>query len=276
MNPGDAPVRHYTPQHRIVSWISRNVFDHVTYTVRRGLLKGMKRRGGLAWLPEFGDGGLTAEHRFLLDLDLAGKVVYDIGAFEGLLTLFFARRAAHVVAFEPNPRNYGRVLENLRVNGLGNVTVRNFGLAAEETTATMIWDPSMAGGSTLVGSGMDRGIATLAEARREKIRLTTLDADVRAADLPLPDFIKIDVEGYELPVLQGGRELLERCHPELYLEIHGETMNEKRRNACAIVEFVLARGYTSIRHIESGSEITAANAGTAARGHLYCRVVHAA
>lgn len=47
----------------------------------------------------------TPEERFWHDLDLRGKTVYDIGAFHGLLTLFFAVRAKSVVSFEPNGRN---------------------------------------------------------------------------------------------------------------------------------------------------------------------------
>ena len=47
----DLPFRHYTLKHRLVSWISIRLFDNVTYTVHRGLLKGMKRKAGLGWVP---------------------------------------------------------------------------------------------------------------------------------------------------------------------------------------------------------------------------------
>lgn len=47
----------------------------------------------------------TPEERFWHDLDLRGKTVYDIGAFHGSLTLFFAVRAKSVVSFEPNSRD---------------------------------------------------------------------------------------------------------------------------------------------------------------------------
>ena len=93
-NPDDTPFRHYTLKHRIVAWISQNLFDHLTYTVRHGLIKGMKRKGGLAWLPESLAGSThTPEQSFWMNQDFRDLVVYDIGAFQGLLTLFFARRA---------------------------------------------------------------------------------------------------------------------------------------------------------------------------------------
>jgi hypothetical protein len=48
----DRPFQHYNMKHRVISWVSRTLFDRHTYTVRHGLLRGMKRKGGLGWLPE--------------------------------------------------------------------------------------------------------------------------------------------------------------------------------------------------------------------------------
>src|SRR2546430_17325018 len=120
------PFLHYSLKQRMVSWISRTLFDDLTYTVRHGLLKGMKRRGGLSWIPNIG--GFfkeTPEHRFFCSLHVQSKVVFDVGAFEGLITLFFARNAQHVVCYEPNPRNFARLCKNLELNRIQNVTVRN-------------------------------------------------------------------------------------------------------------------------------------------------------
>src|SRR5580704_10090805 len=90
---------HFTWKHRMIAAVSLRT--NFTYTVRHGLAAGMKRRGGLWFLP-FG-GAETEEERFLRQLDLSGKVVYDIGAFEGILSMFFSRRAKQVVAYEPTP-----------------------------------------------------------------------------------------------------------------------------------------------------------------------------
>src|ERR1700738_2048581 len=225
------PFRHYSLKHQIVSWISRILFDNLTYTVRRGMLKGMKRKGGLSWIPGIlGFAKETPEDRFFSRLNVAGKVVFDVGAFEGLVTLFFARNAQHVVSYEPNPRNYTRLCRNLALNSIKNVTVRKFGLGAKRSSAVMVWDPRMAGGATVASTGMSAAIRREIGARNDEIQVTTLDQDLSEARLPEPDLIKVDVEGCELQVLQGARRLLQSRHPELYLEIHGETMNEKRAN----------------------------------------------
>jgi FkbM family methyltransferase len=264
----DQPFQHYTLKHVIVSWISRNLFDHLTYTVRHGLLKGMKRKGGLAWIPRLSDSSETPEQHFLAALDISGKIVFDVGGFEGLLTLFMARSARHVVCYEPNSRNHARLCENLELNQVRNVTVRKYGLGARLSISTMTADPGMAGGATLLPS-ISRTIEHRSDVRREDIQVKTLDEDIAEAHLPNPDFIKVDVEGYELQVLQGARQLLANKRPALYLEMHGETINEKRANVRAIVEFLQSVGYRDILHIESGQQITATTSEIGARGHLY-------
>jgi FkbM family methyltransferase len=266
----DKPFRHRSRKDRAVSWISQTFFDGLTYTVRHGPLKGMRRRGGLGWLPEQLAGGKeSAEHLFLQRLDLAGKVVFDVGAFHGLLTLFFARRARQVVCYEPNPANHQRLIENLRLNHIDNVTVRNLGLGAVSCSAEMVWSPAMPGAATVAATSMSKSIRSQATAEHGDIRITTLDMELSETALPSPDFIKIDVEGYELPVLEGARQLLEARHPKLYLEIHGETMNDKRRNAKAVIEHLDACGYASILHVESGQLVSPNHSEAAAQGHLY-------
>jgi hypothetical protein len=80
-------------------------------------LGGHEAEGGLGRIPAaFSRDIDTAEQQFWRSLDLSGITVYDIGAFQGLLTLFFASRAKRVVCFEPNTQNYKRLMENLVLN----------------------------------------------------------------------------------------------------------------------------------------------------------------
>ena len=242
---------------RIISFISKNLFDGLTYTVRNGLNKGLRRRGGLGWIPYERS---APEALFWKSLDCTGKVVYDVGAFHGLLTIYFARTAKLVVAFEPNSRNRQRLNENVRLNSFSNVLVRPYGLSSRAARAEMHFDSLVPGRASLdseIASGTDH----------ETIELRTMDEE---EGLEAPDLIKVDVEGFELEVLKGGAHTLER-RPTLFLEMHGAGLEDKRRRVCAIVDYLWDLGYRNIFHVETGSQINPENATTAHQGHLYAR-----
>ena len=259
----DLPFHHYTLRHRATAWISRNLFDRCSYTVRHGLIRGMKRKGGLGWLPAWLSRGVeTQEEIFWRGLPLEGLVIYDVGAFHGILTLFFATRGARVIAYEPNDPNHARLIENINLNRLTNVQVRKFGVGAALGVGTLHYNPEMAGGGTL----NTNGIATMSQS----VPITTLDHDIAAASLPAPDLIKIDIEGWELEALEGMRATLDARHPALFLEMHGDTLREKKSKASAIVAFLRSAGYTDIVHVETGFRIAPGNETAAAEGHLYC------
>ena len=259
----DLPFEHYSHSHRAIAWISRCLFDRFTYTVRHGLIRGMKRRGGLGWTPKsISRGAQTKEEMFWRDLPLGGKVVYDVGAFHGILTLFFASRGARVIAYEPNEGNHTRLIENVFLNQLANVQVRKLGVGAHPGVGLLYFTAAMAGG----GSLDPRALAPLSQ----PVEITTLDDDIAAAALPPPDLIKIDVEGWELEALQGARATLYAHRPALFLEMHGETMGEKKRKVREIVAFFIDAGYRDIQHVETGAAIKRGNAAQAAEGHLYC------
>jgi FkbM family methyltransferase len=268
----DLPFRHYTFKHRLIAWISSHLFDRVTYTVRQGLLKGMKRKGGLGWVPAvFSRGALSAEHRFWSGLDLHGMTVYDVGAFQGLLTLLFASRAKAVVCFEPNTRNHARLTENLRLNRLTNVQVRKTGVGSRCETRKMVGNPLMPGGSSVDAKLVEEMLRAGEQTVAEEISIVTLDEEIPRAGLAPPDFIKIDIEGWEIEALRGARRTLETYKPALFLEMHGETIREKKRKVAEIVAFLSEINYRSIRHIETGLAITPENSAQAMEGHLYCQ-----
>lgn len=263
---------HYSLRHRLTAAVSQGLFRDVEYTVRHGLIKGMRRKGGLGWLPEWfpGAGAKTPETLFWESLDLRGKVVWDVGAFEGLLTLFFARQASHVVAWEPNPATRQRLEENLALNGITNVTVRPVGIGREAGTLTLVEDPLMPGGASADAALRSQILDTVRESRSAQIEIVTLDSEYTARDMPLPDFVKIDVEGMELPVLEGARTLLSEHNPSLLIEMHGPTEQAKLENAIAVLRLLGSLGYERIMHLESRMVVKADEEGAnkAKRGHL--------
>jgi FkbM family methyltransferase len=150
--------------------------------------------------------------------------------------------------------------ENVRLNSFSNVIVRPYGLASKASKAQMTFDPLVPGTASL-----DTGIAQGGD--HETIELRTLDDE---QGLRPPDFVKIDVEGFELEVLKGAGRTLER-KPDLFLEMHGADPADKARRVAAIVDYLWAAGYRNILHVETEQAITPENAAVAAQGHLYAR-----
>ena len=251
----------------LVAFVSQRLFGNYTYTIRHGLATGMRRKGGLGFWPV--NSGETAETEFLRKLPLAGKVVYDVGAFEGLITLFFARKAKQVFSWEPNPRNYARATTNVRLNNLTNVQILNRGISNVPGTIDLLYDPLMPGAGSGDAAIKDQIGGSVKSAQRISIPVCRLDDEVAQNSLPLPDLVKIDIEGMELQALQGMHALLMDHRPELYIEMHGATAKEKVENAQAVTSFLEERDYR-MYDVENADYITRATLGDRRPGHLYC------
>ena len=256
----------------IVATIQPLVANHV-YTVRHGLARGLRRRGGLGFLRPAG--ALSPEEAFLEQLDLEGQVVYDVGGYEGVMTLFFARRvgrSGQVLTFEPNPRNLQRIVENVRLNGFENVTVHPIALGRAPGVASLVFPTD----EPARGSIRDDIQEQIWREQGAAVEVAAIDVPVDAIDhqiecgAPVPHFVKLDVEGVEYGVLEGMAQLLSRHHPRLYIEVHGATVAKKLENATAIIERLWQNDY-HIHHVESGLAIrTAPQIPSAMEGHLSC------
>ncbi len=230
------------------------------FVQRSGLARGLKRRGGFSFLPF--RNALTPEQRFLENLNLTHKTVYDIGAYIGLLTIFFARKvgaAGNVIAFEPNPENYAALLDHLNLNGFKHVKAIPLGLGSRsETRAFVIEHPAR---GTFQVERQKRAMARK-KVRSLHLRLDTLDHQIALHNLPAPNFVKMDVEGYELDVLQGMTETIGKHKPDLFIELHGVREH-------AVVDFLLNQNYT-VYQVEDGIFIGRKD-DERVHGHLYAR-----
>ena len=260
---------HFSAKHRIVARVSR-LMDNVVYTQRRGIIRGMRRRGGLGFVPEFLLPENTREEAFLRKLDIRDQVVYDIGAFQGLTTMWFSQTARQVITYEPNPNSYARVQENLRLNRIANVTLRPVAAGAQPGKLQLTVDPLMPGAASAAPGLSGQMRSSPSTYQTIEVSVVRIDDDILDSDLPQPDFIKIDIEGFELMALRGMADTLRKARPRVYMEMHGATPQEKSKNVAEIVRFMQGVDYGEILHVESGDSITFENATRAAQGHLFC------
>lgn len=241
------------------------------YTARRGLAKGLKRMGGLGFIPQIIRP--TAEERFLIDLDLSGETIYDVGAAYGIFTLFFAksvRENGKVFAFEPNPRLCGYLTKNIKLNRFENVEVLQIALG-KKTKREMLAFTSREFGIGSLESHEKARILSLKGAQTAEVRVDTIDHLIATGKLHRPDFVKIDVQGLELDVLVGMNVTIQEYKPKIYVEVHSiPHVDWKTENTVRILEFLSARGY-SMYHVESGRMLSPADARIVnADQHLYC------
>lgn len=243
-------------------------------TTRNGLARGFKQIGGIGLtLPtRLRRGHPSAEEAFLRGLPLSGMTVYDVGAFRGALTLFFASRtgaSGHVVAFEPHPHSHDRILAHLELNGVTNVTVRNVAVGAEAGSLDLA-STEEGDATTTANEGMQRGLQSRGlDLERFTVPLVSIDGEAERGELPAPDFVKIDVEGMEHQVLRGMRKTIEKRKPKLYIEMHGAGAEAKWANAQAVVGLLVDSDY-SLHHVESDRAVDVGTAGFALEGHLFC------
>ena len=144
-----------------------------------------------------------------------GGIALDVGANIGCTSLLFSQRAESVFAFEPSPETFALLRRNLDGAGAGNVSAINAGLGAENETATLTSSLHNRSGAFVVeGERPNEGH------RSEAIEIRRGDDVWHEMGEPAVDFIKIDVEGFELSVLAGMRALLARCEPIVALEMN--------------------------------------------------------
>ena len=127
----------------------------------------------------------------------AGDITIDVGANVGEVSIILSQRAGatgHVYGFEPNPRIYRYLLGNLALNGCDNVTAANRAVGAAAGTARM-------------SDGRYDDMNRVVEGGEIEVPCVTLDVAVPAGPIA---FLKVDVEGTELRVLEGARETLTR------------------------------------------------------------------
>ena len=149
-------------------------------------------------------------------------VFFDVGSNWGYFSLLLAARpgfTGRIHAFEPWPTTYADLDSVVSQAGLRNViTTHRLALGACE-------------GQVSMRCGRHSGLAQIAEAASTEQLQTVQQVTLDGLDLPAPDLMKLDVEGAEAAIVEGGRELIQRSRPIIVFE---HTPGETRRKIRAL------------------------------------------
>jgi FkbM family methyltransferase len=158
-----------------------------------------------------------------------GDTVVDIGAHMGRYTIPCSKSAGmsgKVVAIEAHPYNFSILQHNLRLNKIKNVILLNCAVYSNRARLKL-YLPDEDLGYTMHHSLMTNYLASKysneIERKYIEVEADTLDNLLKARGINVVNWIKIDVEGAELEVLRGAREILStNTRISILVEIHGK------------------------------------------------------
>jgi FkbM family methyltransferase len=156
-----------------------------------------------------------------LRLPQTTRIVYDVGANVGYITLAFAstmKDGGKIFAFEPLSSNIEAIKKLTKMNNLED-RVEVLPLALADTTGKqkfVMWGSSAMHLLESALNGQDTSCCPSIV-----VDSTTLDSFVFELNNPPPHLIKIDVEGAEVRVLEGSLRTLSTYSPSIIMEIHG-------------------------------------------------------
>lgn len=174
-----------------------------------------------------------------LDVMLAAvsekSIVLDVGANIGYFTCFAGKRCknGHVYAFEMGKANFDILNDNVSLNKLTNVTTECYAVA-DKTSEVQIQD-------TAVGNAVLKIIEGTSQDDLVSVKSISLDEYCTTRNI-VPEFIKIDVEGAEMKVLQGMQELL-NSSLKILIEIHETDLAYFKSSKKEVISYLEQFGY---------------------------------
>jgi len=145
-----------------------------------------------------------------------GDVFVDVGAHIGKYVIPTAKvvgESGLVIAIEPHPENYALLNKNIKLNGLKNVVTLNLAVWREDCKLKLFVGESSGCHSLREDvTGHTTSKYIVVEARK-------LDTILKDFNLKSVDFVKIDVEGAEIEVLEGMKDILKNHAPKVVVEV---------------------------------------------------------
>jgi len=207
------------------------------------------------WLSgyRFSDPHRNGEYRFLRYYLKNGMVVFDVGANIGEYTAYMLSVAPElkIHCFEPVSETFALLQQ--RHDRSPNVYLNNFGLSDVEDIGVM----RIFGEAYGINSLYDRRSSVASQPayshyREQPVHLRTIDNYVAEKNITNIDFLKIDVEGHELKVLQGATKSLESGKISAIQFEYGSSFVDAQASLRSVYDLVTAYEFRLYRLLPYG------------------------
>ena len=172
-------------------------------------------------------------HKLLSSIKIRKKTIFfDVGAHIGLVQLLLMKQLKNSkkFLFEPNKTNFKFLNSHIKKNKIKNIELYNVAISNK---------------NGFVNFEQTKTVSAVAMIRNtvNSKKIKSLNLDFFYKKNIIPDFIKIDVEGHELSVLQGAKRLLKHFNPTLILSIHPKNLKNHKISLLMLKEFLEKYSY---------------------------------
>jgi FkbM family methyltransferase len=155
-------------------------------------------------------------------------VFVDVGAHIGTYTIPIAKKARKVIAFEPNKYSFDLLSKNISFNHLTNVAAYNIAVSNKSGTLSFSLESEPAY-SRIVDCDQTSNTTVTENAKHHDNNIylvNTIDLDSVLLKEDRIDWIKIDVEGHELDVLEGAIQTIHKHKPKIIIELMSRNLQK--------------------------------------------------
>jgi FkbM family methyltransferase len=185
---------------------------------------------------------LSTDYLIENDVIQEGQTVLDIGANIGYYALLESRlvgKKGEVYAIEPVLKNYTALKKNVELNDAANV--KTFNMAAGNVNGDMEIFVADKGN---ISSFIPKGDANFVS--KQKVQMVRVDNFVSDRDIK-PDFIRMDVEGFETEIIKGMADTL-KTKPKLLIEVHPNIASKE--DLMEMISAIRDSGYKKVIEIK--------------------------
>lgn len=159
-------------------------------------------------------------------------IIFDVGAHIGLYSILFSQKTPYVYSFEPTDTYENYLIENLKSNNIDSVKTEKVAFGNK------------------IGNLQEKIYKIWGQAPSEEyFDFTTLDHYTSVNEI-IPNYIKIDADGYDYEILLGGKNLLQNNTTIVCVEIN-HALETRGYNSNHIFDFMNSIGYTNFQVLDN-------------------------